>query len=63
MVDLSASVLAGMLDEITVCLIPVLLGGGLRLIDQLGDAAPVGLECVRVVDRPGVTHLRYRVSR
>lgn len=54
---------AGLLDELIVHLIPVLLGGGVRLLDHLGDAAPVRLECVRVVDAPGVTHLQYRVIR
>ncbi len=54
---------AGLLDELTVHLIPVLLGGGVRLLDHLGDAAPVELERVRVVDAPGVTHLQYRVVR
>ena len=54
---------AGLLDELTVHLIPVLLGSGVRLLDHLGEAAPVQLECVRVVDAPGVTHLQYRVIR
>jgi dihydrofolate reductase len=54
---------AGLLDELIVHLVPVLLGGGVRLLDHLGDAAPVQLECVRVVDAPGVTHLQYRVTR
>ena len=52
---------AGLLDEIQVHLVPVLLGGGVRLFDHLGGAVP--LELVRVVDAPGVTHLRYRVVR
>ncbi len=54
---------AGLLDELVVHLIPVLLGGGVRLLDHLGDAAPVELERVQVVDAPGVTHLHYRVVR
>jgi dihydrofolate reductase len=54
---------AGLLDEILVHLVPVLLGDGVRLLDHLGDAAPLELECVRVVDAPGVTHLQYRVTR
>jgi dihydrofolate reductase len=53
---------AGLLDEIQVHLIPVLLGGGVRLFDHLG-AERVQLEVVRVVDAPGVTHLRYRVVK
>jgi hypothetical protein len=37
----------------------VLLGGGARLFDNLGDAE-VQLEQVRAVEAPGVTHLKYR---
>jgi dihydrofolate reductase len=53
---------AGLLDEIWIDLAPVLLGAGVRLFDHLGDA-PVDLECIRVVEAPGVTHLRYRVVK
>ena len=53
---------AGLLDEIQIHLIPVLLGGGVRLLDHLGDD-PVDLERIEVVDAPGVTHLHYRVVR
>lgn len=49
---------AGLLDEIAVHVIPVLLGGGVRLLDNVG---PTDLELQRVVDAPGVTHLTYRV--
>jgi dihydrofolate reductase len=51
---------AGLLDEIHLHLIPVLLGGGVRLLDHLGPA-PISLERLGVVDAPGVTHLSYRV--
>ncbi|PRY43972.1 dihydrofolate reductase family protein [Umezawaea tangerina] len=53
---------AGKLDEIQVSLVPVLLGGGVRLLEHFGDE-PVQLEQVRVVESEGVTHLRYRVVR
>ncbi|MGI5228775.1 dihydrofolate reductase family protein [Actinoallomurus sp. CA-142502] len=54
---------AGLLDEIQVHLVPVLLGGGVRLFDLLG-AGPVELTRDRVIDAgSGVTHLRYRVNR
>jgi dihydrofolate reductase len=53
---------AGLLDEIQIHLVPVLLGGGVRLFDHLG-AESVQLETLRVVDSPGVTHLRFRVVR
>jgi len=53
---------AGLLDAIHVDLVPVLLGGGVRLfptdLDQL-----VALRCTRVVASEGVTHLRYHVVR
>jgi dihydrofolate reductase len=51
---------AGLLDELTIDLVPVLLGRGVRLLDGLQPGAP-GLEVSRVVDAPGVTHLTYRV--
>jgi dihydrofolate reductase len=53
---------AGLLDEIQIHLVPVLLGSGVRLFDHLGTDA-IDLETVKVVDAPGVTHLRYRVVR
>jgi dihydrofolate reductase len=51
---------AGLLDELELHVVPVLLGGGARLFDNLGDAE-VQLEQVRAVEAPGVTHLTYRV--
>jgi dihydrofolate reductase len=53
---------AGLLDEINLDLVPVLLGGGVRLFDNLG-AAPLNLEIVRVVAGKDVTHLKYRVVK
>ncbi|GAA1875904.1 dihydrofolate reductase family protein [Asanoa iriomotensis] len=50
----------GLLDEIQLHVVPLLLGGGVRLFDQVPAAT---LEKLRVVDAPGVTHLRYRVVR
>ncbi|NJC73497.1 dihydrofolate reductase [Planosporangium thailandense] len=50
---------AGLLDELHLAVVPVLLGGGVRLFDHLGG--PVRLEKIRVVDAPSVTHLSYRV--
>jgi dihydrofolate reductase len=52
--------LAGLLDELELHVVPVLLGGGARLFDNLGDE-DVGLEQVRAVEAPGVAHLKYRV--
>lgn len=53
---------AGLLDELQLHLVPVLLGGGIRLFDQMGPE-PVELESMRVIDAPGVTHLRFRVMK
>jgi dihydrofolate reductase len=52
---------AGLLDELELHVVPVLLGDGARLFDNLGHAQ-VQLEQVRVVEAPGVTHLKYRVT-
>jgi dihydrofolate reductase len=51
---------AGLLDELTLSVVPVLLGAGTRLLDGLGTAPP-RLELLGAVDAPDVTHLRYRV--
>lgn len=52
---------AGLLDEILIHIAPVLLGDGVRLFDNLGDASP-RLELTRVLDSPAVTHVSYRVA-
>jgi dihydrofolate reductase len=51
---------AGVLDELEIHLIPVLLGEGRPLFGDLAEH--VELELTRVVDAPGVTHLRFRVK-
>ena len=53
---------AGVLDEIQIHLVPVLLGEGRRLFDNLGPDQ-VELEPIGVVEGAGVTHLRYRVTQ
>jgi dihydrofolate reductase len=52
---------AGLCDEILVHLAPCLLGGGVRLFDNLADG--IRLEKLSVADGPFATHLRYRVLR
>ncbi len=53
---------AGLVDEMTLNVVPILLGGGERLLDDAGGA-DTRLECTRVVEGPGATHLTYRVVR
>lgn len=53
---------AGLLDEITLDLVPVLLGEGTKLFDNLPQAG-VNLEPLGVVVGDGVTHVRYRVIK
>jgi dihydrofolate reductase len=52
---------AGVLDELQIHLIPVLLGEGRRLFEQLGTEH-IELEQTRVLEGEGVTHLRYQVA-
>lgn len=49
---------AGLVDEIALQLVPVLLGAGTPLFD---DLAPARLEPIAVVESPNATHLGYRV--
>jgi dihydrofolate reductase len=50
----------GLLDEFDLHVVPILLGDGERLLDNVGD---IGLEQVRAIEAPGVTHIKYRVVR
>jgi dihydrofolate reductase len=49
---------AGLVDEMEINLVPTLLGSGERLLDGLGDNLH-GLELVRTVAAPKVTHLKF----
>ncbi|HUR85065.1 MAG TPA: dihydrofolate reductase family protein [Solirubrobacteraceae bacterium] len=51
---------AGLLDELYLHVVPVLLGSGERLLQDVGDPA---LEIAKVVASPAVTHVKYRVVR
>jgi dihydrofolate reductase len=53
---------AGLVDEIDLQINPVILGAGERLLDGLEAGRPT-LELVRVLQAPGVAHLRYRVVK
>jgi len=49
---------AGLVDEMEINLVPTLLGSGERLFDGVGDDLH-GLELVRTVAAPEVTHLKF----
>jgi dihydrofolate reductase len=49
---------AGVLDELYLHIAPVILGGGERLLENVGDPA---LEPVKVIASPAVTHIKYRI--
>jgi dihydrofolate reductase len=52
---------AGLLDEMLISIVPVLLGRGARLFQDLGSELPK-LQQTQAVEAPGVTHIRYRVG-
>jgi dihydrofolate reductase len=55
-------VAAGLADEISIHLVPVLFGSGTRILEHLGDGH-IQLETVEVIETSGATHLRYRVVK
>lgn len=52
---------AGLVDEVVLHQVPVLLGGGRPFFRSLPQQ--VGLRLIEVIPAPGVTHLRYEVTR
>jgi dihydrofolate reductase len=56
------AIAAGLVDEIDLQVSPVILGSGERLLDGFAPGRP-RLELARVLEAPGVAHLRYRVIR
>jgi dihydrofolate reductase len=52
---------AGLIDEFTLSVVPFMLGGGTRLLENLGE--DLELQQTGVVQAPGVAHLKYRVAR
>jgi dihydrofolate reductase len=52
---------AGLIDEFCLSVVPMLLGSGTRLLENLGG--DVRLQQAGVVPAPGVTHLKYRAER
>jgi dihydrofolate reductase len=53
--------MAGLVDELSIHLVPVLFGAGTHLTDSL--AAHVELELAEQVSAPSALHLRYRIRR
>jgi dihydrofolate reductase len=53
---------AGLLDELQITVVPMLIGDGIRLFDDLG-AQPIELENTQVIPGVDVTHLKYRVVK
>jgi dihydrofolate reductase len=51
---------AGFFDEFELHVVPVLLGAGERLLQNVGHLT---VEQVRAIDAPGVTHIKYRVVK
>jgi len=51
---------AGLIDEISIHLVPVLFGSGTRLFEHLGSEH-IQLESAGVIETPAATHLRFRV--
>jgi dihydrofolate reductase len=51
----------GLIDEIQIGIVPILLGGGLRLFEHLGKQ--IELERMKVIESPGRTDLRFRVVK
>ncbi len=51
---------AGMLDELYLHIVPVILGAGERLLENVGDPS---LEPLKVIASPTVTHVKYRIVR
>ena len=48
---------AELIDELHLAIVPVLLGRGERLFDNL-EGGPVGYECVELVSTPAAVHVR-----
>jgi dihydrofolate reductase len=53
---------AGLLDEVQLHVAPLLLGGGIRLFDDVGTEQ-IELEPTSVIESPGVIHLTFRVGK
>ena len=53
---------AGLVDEISIHLVPVLFGAGARMLEHI-NSEHIQLEPLEVIDTPHATHLRYRIVK
>lgn len=53
---------AGLLDEIQIHLVPIVLGQGVRLFEDLG-AGRIEFVRMRTIETPAATHLQFRVLK
>ena len=53
---------AGLVDEISIHLAPVLFGGGTRMFEHIGSGH-IQLEAIEVIQSTAATHLRFRVVK
>ena len=53
---------AGLIDEVSIHLVPVLFGSGTRMFEHLGDKH-IQLETIEVIQTFAATHLRFRVVK
>ena len=52
----------GLIDEISIHLVPVLFGSGTRLFEHL-DSEHISLEIIEVIESAEVIHMRFRVVK
>ena len=52
---------AGLLDAMTIHLVPMILGGGVRLFDHLEKERKMPQP--KIIEAPGVTHLQYLLKK
>ena len=52
----------GLIDEISIHLVPVLFGSGTRLFEGL-DSEHISLEIIEVIQTPEAIHMRFRVVK
>jgi riboflavin biosynthesis pyrimidine reductase len=53
---------AGLVDELSIHLVPVLFESGTRMFESLGDTH-IALEPLATIQTPRATHLRLRIAR